>query len=100
MRPCMRGDMHQYAAQRRAAIFQPGNRKGWETMNAAIREMAGGMIRATLTDAGVVGERADSIVGGLLDELFPIDAQPVEIIAQEEPTVDFNDLVATVKVRQ
>lgn len=68
-------------------------------MNAA-REIAGGMIRATLTDAGVVGERADSIVGGLLDELFPIDAQPVEIIEPwEEAVVDFGDLVATVKVR-
>ena len=71
-------------------------------MNAAIREMAGGMIRATLTDAGVVGERADSIVGGLLDELFSIDAQPVEIIDApwEEAVVDFGNLVATVKVRQ
>ena len=70
-------------------------------MNAAIREMAGGMIRATLTDAGVVGDRADSIVGGLLDELFPIDAQPVEIIDApwEEAVVDFGNLVATVKVR-
>ena len=68
-------------------------------MNAA-REIAGGMFRATLTDAGVVGERADSIVGGLLDELFPIDAQPVEIIEPwEEAVVDFGDLVATVKVR-
>ena len=70
-------------------------------MNAAIREMAGGMIRATLTDAGVVGDRADSIVGGLLDELFPIDAQPVEIIEPwEEAVVDFGSLVATVTVRQ
>ncbi len=70
-------------------------------MNAA-REIAGGMIRATLTDAGVVGDRADSIVGGLLDELFPIDPQPVEIIDApwEEAVVDFGDLVATVKVRQ
>ena len=68
-------------------------------MNAA-REIAGGMFRATLTDAGVVGERADSIVGGLLDELFPIDAQPVEIIEPwEEAVVDFGSLVATVKVR-
>ncbi len=59
------------------------------------------MIRATLHDAGVVGDRADSIVGNLLDELFPIDAQPVEIIDApwEEPTVDFGDLVATVTVR-
>ena len=65
------------------------------------KDLAAGMFRATLTDAGVVGERADSIVGGLLDELFPIDAQPVEIIDApwEEPTVDFGDLVATVTVR-
>ena len=56
------------------------------------------MIRATLTDAGVVGERADSIVGGLLDELFPIDAQPVEIIEQEDPVVDFGDLTPVVQV--
>ena len=58
------------------------------------------MIRATLHDAGVVGDRADSIVGNLLDELFPIDAQPVEIIEPwEVAVVDFGDLVATVKVR-
>ena len=58
------------------------------------------MIRATLSDAGVVGDRADSIVGGLLDELFPTDAQPVEIIEPwKEAVVDFGNLVATVKVQ-
>ena len=56
------------------------------------------MIRATLHDAGVVGERADSIVVNLLDELFPTDAQPVEIIEQEEAVVDFGDLTPTVTV--
>ena len=56
------------------------------------------MIRATLHDAGVVGDRADSIVGNLLDELFPIDAQPVENIAQADPVVDFNDLTPVVQV--
>ena len=63
------------------------------------RKIAVGMFRATLTDAGVAGDKIDAIVAGMVDELFPIDAQPVEIIAQEEPTVDFNSMVATVTVR-
>ena len=66
------------------------------------RKIAVGMFRATLTDAGVAGDKIDAIVAGMVDELFPIDAQPVEIIDApwEEAVVDFGNLVATVKVRQ
>jgi hypothetical protein len=75
------------------------------------KDLAAGMFRATLADVGVAGDKIDAIVGRLVADCFPTNAQAVlvvdeagmvdvEIIAQEEPTVDFNDLVATVKVRQ
>ena len=80
-------------------------------MNAAIREIAGGTIRATLADAGVAGDKIDAIVGRLVADCFPTNAQAVlvvdeagmvdvEIIAQEEATVDFNDLTPVFQVRQ
>ena len=58
--------------------------------------------RATLEGAGVAPDKIGAIVTALVDEHYPIDAQPVEIIDApwEEAVVDFGNLVATVKVRQ
>ena len=59
------------------------------------------MIWSTLESAGVASDKIGAIVASLVDEHFPIDAQPVEIIDApwEEAVVDFGNLVATVKVR-
>lgn len=101
MRPCMRGDMRLYADQRRAAIFQPAQPEG-EMMMGTLKSLAAEMFRSTLESAGVAPDKIAHIVERMVDEHFPTaqGVSPIgDIEPEEEPTVDFDSMVATVKVR-
>jgi hypothetical protein len=67
-------------------------------MMDTLKGIAAEMFRATLEGAGVAPDKIGAIVAALVDEHYPTDAQPVEIIEQEDPVVDFGDLTPVVQV--
>jgi hypothetical protein len=67
-----------------------------------LKGIAAEMFRSTLESAGVAPDKIAHIVERMVDEHFPTaqGVSPIgDIEPEEEPTVDFDSMVATVKVR-